>query len=224
MARCLHYLRVVMAISDLVAWASSGAMLLTGQPGGPPRPEPSGVSVAARAAADDVAAMTAASGSVSTLMAPRCSGSEPPLLVSAQGSVSVGVSPVLNEEPTVGGAQPSASIGSGPVARTAPCHGRTRGPVTTRRLITALSVDELVARGSSSVLSLGPMSSHRWHHRAVSSPVVRCVTLGLGAAACGRPVGAVGWPTRCVSVAEAGRVVKVEARDRPDGARSESVL
>jgi len=225
MARCLHYRRVVMAISDLVAWASSGAMLLTGQPGGPPRPEPSGVAVAARSAADDVAAMTARFGKRVDVDGPALLGERAAIAgFERRGSVSVGGFARFERGAdgwVVLNLPRRSDLDLLPALLRATVEPEDW--VTTRRLITALSVDELVARGTELGLAIArpneqpPVASPS---RVIArSPVrhpragERLLVVDLSALWAG--------PLAASLLLEAGaRVVKVEARDRPDGARS----
>lgn len=80
-----------MADGDLVTWASCGAMLLTGDIGGPPRAEPACVAGAAAAAATDVAAMTGRFGAAVEVDGPALLGERAAIAgFERRGSVSVG--------------------------------------------------------------------------------------------------------------------------------------
>ncbi len=213
-----------MALGDLVSWASSGAMLLTGSPGSAPRPEPAGVAAAAESAADDVAAMTARMGVRVEVDGPALLGERAAIAgLERAGSVSVGGAArferaadgwvVLNlPRPTDTDLLPAlleATVDASDWS-------------AVREALAGVEAGELVQRGGELGLAIArpdecpPMASPGRAIARASAlrtrPVDRPLVVDLSALWAG--------PLATSLLAAAGaRVIKVEAVDRPDGAR-----
>ena len=212
-----------MAAGDLVAWASSGAMLLTGTSDGTPRPEPAGVAAAAAAASVDVAAMTGRFGTAVQVDGPALLGERAAIAGFGRGgSVSVG------------GAARFERAADGWIVLNLPrpsdvellpaLVGAAVDPgdwSAVQRHLSAEPAATLVERGVELGLAIArpdesaPMvSPGRALTRRVGRRLVRPRPLVLDLSSL--------WagPLATSLLAAAGaRVIKVEARSRPDGAR-----
>lgn len=211
-----------MAQSEVAAWAASGAMALTGRPDGPPLAAPAGVAGSARAAAARVAAATAALGSRVELDGPALLGERAALTgMSRQGSVSVGSAArfertadgwvVLNlPRPDDVAALPALLE-----------HPVDRGAWTeVRGLLASRSAAQLVDRGRLLGLAVArpdevapaPTPARELSTGAARSRSARPLVVDLTSLWAGPLAGSI--------LADAGaRVIKVEGRHRPDGAR-----
>ena len=198
-------------------------MLLTGAPDGSPRPEPSGVAVAAAAAASDVAAMTARFGTGVDVDGPALLGERAAIAGFARGgSVSVG------------GAARFERAADGWVVLNLPrpsdmelipaLVGDAVDPgewTTIQRLLAAEPADVLVHRGA----ELGMAIARLDECPPVVSPGRAITSTAGGREVRPRPLvldlsSLWAGPLATSLLAAAGaRVIKVESRHRPDGAR-----
>jgi len=211
-----------MADSEIAAWASCGAMALTGRADGPPSVAPAGVATAARAVAADVARMTARVGRSVVLDGAALLGERAAIAgFGRRGAVSVG------------GAARFERASDGWVVLNLPRPDDVRclpalleADVDTddwpsiAALVAARSSAGLVERGR----LLGLAISAPDECPPASSPV-RVLTQGCERTPVDRPLVVdltslwAGPLAGSILVAAGARVIKVEGRGRPDGAR-----
>lgn len=211
-----------MADSDIAAWAASGAMALTGRADGPPSVAPAGVVGAARAAAADVAEMTSRIGRPVVLDGPALLGERAAIAgFGRQGAVSVG------------GAARFERAADGWVVLNLPrpddvaclpalleADVETDDWPSVAALIGARSSSSLIERGR----MLGVAIAAPDERPAVVAPT-RVLAKGSGRTPVERPLVLdltslwAGPLAGSILVAAGARVVKVEGRGRPDGAR-----
>lgn len=211
-----------MADSEVAVWAESGAMALTGRAGGPPLVAPAGLVRSAMSAAADVATMTARFGTAVHLDGAALLGERAALAgMTRQGSVSVG------------GAARFERAADGWVALNLPRHDDIAAlPAlleadvepedwpTVRALIGARPVADLIDRGRLLGLAVA-----RPDERSPSASPGRELAWGPPRRATGRPLVVdltslwAGPLAGSILAAAGARVIKVEGRNRPDGAR-----
>jgi len=211
-----------MADSDVAVWAASGAMALTGRPDGPPLVAPAGLVNAAASAAGSVATMTARFGTAVQLDGPALLGERAALAgMVRQGCVSVGGAArferacdgwvVLNlPRPDDIAALPALLE-----ADVDPQDWRT-----VSALIASRTAVDLVDRGR----LLGVAIARPDEQRSCGVPE-RALVRGPVRSATARPLvidftSLWAGPLAGSILASAGaRVIKIEGRNRPDGAR-----
>ncbi|MEM9201675.1 MAG: CoA transferase [Actinomycetota bacterium] len=215
-----------MATGDLVAWASSGAMALTGAADGWPRPEPARVASAANAAANDVASMTARFGIRVDVDGPALLGERAAIAgMGRNGTVSVGGAARFERAAdgwvVVNLPRPSDSELLPALVNEA-IDPHDWGAV--RREFARHAAATLVARGAELGLAIAQpdecaplVSPGRALARGTwRAPVDRPLIVDLSSLWAGPLAGS-------LLAAAGARVIKVEGRHRPDGARAGAV-
>ncbi len=211
-----------MAESEVSVWAASGAMALTGRPDGPPLVAPAGLVSAVASAAASVAAKTAHFGKAVHLDGPALLGERAALAgMTRQGAVSVG------------GAARFERAADGWVVLNLPRHDdiaalpalleaevRPQDWRSVSALIASRSAAELVDRGRLLGLAVA-----RPDERRPSAVPGRELARGSARSAGGQPLVVdltslwAGPLAGSILAAAGARVIKVEGRNRLDGAR-----
>ena len=211
-----------MADSDVARWAASGAMALTGRPDGPPLVAPAGVVDAAVSAAQSVATATGRVGTVVRLDGPALLGERAALAgMERQGSVSVGGAARFERAADgwiVLNLPRHDDIAALPALLEADIDPQDWCGVSER--IALRSAADLVDRGR----LLGVAIAQPDERRRVDGPDrvlldgparsvnIRPLVIDLTSLWAGPLAGS-------ILAAAGARVIKIEGRDRPDGAR-----
>ena len=211
-----------MADSDVARWAASGAMALTGRPDGPPLVSPAGVVDAAVSAAQSVATATGRVGTVVRLDGPALLGERAALAgMERQGSVSVGGAARFERAADgwiVLNLPRHDDIAALPALLEADIDPQDWCGVSER--IASRSAADLVDRGR----LLGVAIARPDERRRVDGPDrvlldgparsvnIRPLVIDLTSLWAGPLAGS-------ILAAAGARVIKIEGRDRPDGAR-----
>ena len=211
-----------MADSDVARWAASGAMALTGRPDGPPLVAPAGVVDAAVSAAQSVATATGRVGTVVRLDGPALLGERAALAgMERQGSVSVGGAARFERAADgwiVLNLPRHDDIAALPALLEADIDPQDWCGVSER--IASRSAADLVDRGR----LLGVAIARPDERRRVDGPDrvlldgparsvnIRPLVIDLTSLWAGPLAGS-------ILAAAGARVIKIEGRDRPDGAR-----